>query len=434
MNNSNPQVIGIHGRNRLPQKQRGISLILFTIGMLIIVFMGGLALDMSHAMLNKTRLQNTVDAAALAAATSLNSAADLAAATQAAEDVFTANQASAGNSEMLSALTVDDVTVQFSATLEPFTPGAGADTAEFVRVIVEGFSLPAWLIQVWQRADGTRFTTKTVRASAVAGPSPSLGAVCDLVPLIVCGDPDAGGPFWGYEDEQVVVLKGGADSGSQSGPIGPGNFQLAQLGGSGMDVVRENLAGGYEGCALEDSTIPTQTGVGSGPVAQGINTRLGKYEGAIKRGEYPPDVVTETPDTWVPQNGDISYDETSGGAYYDGAPITYSADLPFNYDTYIDEVNAGNFNNDPPVGIEGRRNLTVTIAQCDGDTGNSDLPILGFGCFFMLQEVKQKGNEAEIYGEWVQNCDAKGNAGPDPTDVPGPQVIQLYNDVDSKDS
>ena len=92
----------------MPHAQRGVSMILFTIGMLIIVLIGGLALDMSHAMLNKTRLQNSVDAAALAAASVLLSSSDTDRATDAAEDIFEANQASAGNAEMLAAISIDD--------------------------------------------------------------------------------------------------------------------------------------------------------------------------------------------------------------------------------------------------------------------------------------------------------------------------------------
>ena len=89
-----------------------------------------------------------------------------------------------------------------------------------------------------------------------------------------------------------------------------------------------------------------------------------------------------------------------------------------------------------PAGSFDRRNLTVAIAQCNGDTGNSDLPILGFGCFFMLQKAHHKANagETEIYGEFVTGCNAKGTSGPAPTNIPGPHRIQLYNDPDSKDS
>ena len=84
--------------------------------------------------------------------------------------------------------------------------------------------------------------------------------------------------------DDITVLKGSSQSGSQAGPIGPGNFQLARLGGSGADVVRENLAGGFEGCASVGDDIPTQPGNAVGPVAQGLNTRLDNYSGPVSRG------------------------------------------------------------------------------------------------------------------------------------------------------
>jgi hypothetical protein len=248
------------------------------------------------------------------------------------------------------------------------------------------------------------------------------------VPLIVCGDPLAGGPFWGYDDGEVSVLKASSQSGSQSGPIGPGNFQLARLGGSGSNVVRNNLAGGFEGCANLGENIPTEPGNSVGPTAQGINTRLGKYAGPISAGDgYLPDVVTEQ------QGSDLEYDDVTGNVTLDNGStiVADSTDLDFSYADYAAQVASGNYDNAPPQGAFDRRNLTVIIADCTGtNNGQSDLPILGFGCYFLLQEVKQKGNEAEMYGEFVEECDAVGAFGPNPTTEPGPFLIQLYDDPD----
>ena len=56
---------------KLRNSQRGAVIVLVAIGMGALILTAGLALDMGHAFLNKTRLQNTVDAAALAAAKEL---------------------------------------------------------------------------------------------------------------------------------------------------------------------------------------------------------------------------------------------------------------------------------------------------------------------------------------------------------------------------
>lgn len=407
----------------LPHKQQGIALVLAVIGLLIIVAVSGLALDVSHAMLNKSRVQNVVDAAALAGARVLSDTeGNVLSAETEARNVFTANTTASGNRKMIDGISMADVDVEFSATLEPFV--VGSTPPEYVRVRVNNFAIPAWLIQV------AGINETTLRASAVAGPSPTLGTACDLVPLIICGDPGAGAPLFGYEDDEVHILKASSESGSSSGEIGPGNFQLARLGGSGANTVRNNLAGGFEGCVNLNDNIPTEPGNEVGPVAQGINTRLGVYAGPISPGDYPPDVVTETP------TSDISYDDESGNIVFGDTVVTDSSDIDFNYNDYVNRLgNPLSYENPVPVGAFDRRNMAVTIADCSGtNSGATSLPILGFGCFFLLQEVKQKGNEAEMYGEFVAECDAKGVSGPNPVDQPGPFIIQLYNDPDSSDS
>ncbi len=412
---------------RSREKQGGAVLLLYMIGMLAIIAVGGLALDVSHAMLSKTRLQNTVDAAALAAADVLDDTTDVAQANQAALDVFAANQGAEGNDQLGSLFSLANVQVEFSNTQNPFVPGSLP--AQYVRVIADDFTIPSWIIQV------LGINTKQVSASAVSGSSPTLGNPCDIVPLIVCGDPDAGGPLWGYNDNDVEILKGGSKSGSQSGPIGPGNFQLARLGGSGANTVRDNLAGGYEGCVVDD-TIPTEPGNEVGPVAQGINTRLGIYSGPISASDgFVPDVIVEQ------QGSDLEYDEGTGNITLDNGQtiINDSSDLDFSYDSgadnYSSRIGSASYDNVPPAGAFDRRNLPVVIADCTGsNTGQTDLPILGIGCFFLLQEVKQKGNEAEMYGEFVEECNANGGFGLDPTTVPGPDKIILYDDPDSDSS
>jgi hypothetical protein len=411
------------------KRQQGVIMVVYAIGMLMILALAGLALDVPHAMLNKARLQNTVDAAALSAAEILDNTTDTVQATAMAQTIFALNAEGAGNGEMKSGVAAGDIVVEYSESLEPFTNGSGTPT--YVRVRVETFSLQPWLIQL------LGFTEKNVRASAVAGPSPTLGAACDLVPLLICGDPAAPAPFFGYQDDEVTVLKSGPDTNADESDIGPGNFQLARLGGSGLDVVRTNLAGGYEGCQVLGDTVPTQTGGGTGPVAQGINSRLGIFHGKIKPGDFPPDVVTtvQVPPLTLEDDGSITQNNVT---------ITDSSMIDFNYDDYTDRVDNGPLDNLPPAGTYERRNLSVMIVDCTGlNNGQTDIPILGFACYFLLQEMEAGAGgggggggppEFEMFGEFVAECDAKGTAGPNPTTAPGPYRIQLYKDVDSRDS
>ena len=54
------------------KRERGAVMVLFVIALVAIIGAAGLALDSGHTMLNKTRLQNTVDAAALSGAKTLD--------------------------------------------------------------------------------------------------------------------------------------------------------------------------------------------------------------------------------------------------------------------------------------------------------------------------------------------------------------------------
>ena len=411
-------------------RESGAVLVLFVAGLLAILGIAGLAIDGSHQMLNKARLQSSVDAAALAAAKSLDQSDNLADARDAAQAMFDANADDAGNREMNAAGIT--VTTTFSAASNPFVAGSYVSgvpgVTGYVRVVATGFSMQVWLIQVLGVND------KTISASAVAGPSPTINYSCNLVPLIICGDPadvptEGGSSFWGYQDGGVHVLKSSSDGGSE---IGPGNFQLARLDGSGANDVRDALAGGYSGCTFAEDSVPTEPGNTVGPVTQGLNTRLNKYSGPVSPTEYPPDVVT------TQQFTELEYDgETGDITLNNGATIVNDAnDLDFNLNDYDAQVAALNYDVSPAAGGQfDRRSMPVIIGDCStAGSGATTVDVLGFGCFFLLQEAKQKGNKNEIFGEFAKECSIPGFSGPAPTTIPGPYVIQLYNDTLNRDS
>ena len=51
--------------------QRGAVVAIFVIAMILIIGVAGLALDVSHAYINKTRMQNILDASAMSGAMTL---------------------------------------------------------------------------------------------------------------------------------------------------------------------------------------------------------------------------------------------------------------------------------------------------------------------------------------------------------------------------
>jgi Flp pilus assembly protein TadG len=415
--------------------QRGAALVLILIAMMVLILTAGFALDVGHMMLSKTRLQDTADAAALSAAKTLDATSSTTLATQAALQAFGMNGSAPGNEELGTSYTNGSlqVTVQYSSTLPPFAPGS--TTGPYVRVIATGFTFPTWLVKV------AGIAQLGASASAVAGPSPVINTACNVAPMLVCGNPNAdpATSFWGYTMNSPVGLKSSAPGSAQ---VGPGNFQLIQLGGTGGDVVRANMAGDYQSCIQGGSTVQTETGNETGPVAQGLNTRFGQYSGSMTMAQYPPDVVT----TAVASPG--LTEDSSGNIWWGSTEITSSnISEIYNYDTpessdgadYLANEANGPYDYQPVTsggsGIFNRRVLSVPIGNCTGTSnGSTSVQVLGFACFFLLQPVTQQGTTDYVIGQFVGNCGVDGTPGENPGNGPGPYVIQLYHDPGSGDS
>jgi len=408
-------------------RQRGVVAVLVAIGLLALLVMVGLALDSGHVILNKSRLQNTVDAAALAAAKVLDKTGSQAQATTAARSVFDLN--AANHRELSRVMSGADITVQYSNTLSPFAPGSVP--ANYVRVVAQDFTM-------WTSFTSLVGVDQTVTAaSAVAGPSAPVGSTpgsqaCDLVPMMVCGTPSAGSAGnWGYSPTNVSLLKIGSNAPSG---IGPGNFQLIELGGSGANIVRTNLAGGFEQCIDPSGTVTTKPGNNAGPTAQGLNTRFGDYQGGgMNQTDYPPDKITTAPTP----NLDVAANGVTVTLGKNGPPVTNVNQLNYNYSNYETGLQTGPFNF--PLGKAKRRVIAVPIVNCSTMVnGQGTMPVLGLGCFFLLQPVVQKGNENFVYSQYVGDCGAGGTPGPvpdpDPVSGAGIYMIVLHNDPLSPDS
>ncbi|MGZ8160538.1 MAG: Tad domain-containing protein [Methylobacter sp.] len=384
--------------------QRGAILPMVALGMGALLAMAGLALDMGHGYLNKTRLQNALDAAALSGAKTLDETTDTAKATTAAQTAFTINANDAGNAE-LQHITIGNVTVEFSDTLNPF--GGGANP-RFVRVGVDSanFARPSWLLQVVGVAD------IPVGARAVAGPSPDL--ICpEILPIAPCG---TGGPEtnYGYEVGQEVIMKTG--SGNKDWDVGPGNYQNVDLGcgsGGGGSCIRDNMAGGYTGCATAGESIPTKPGNNVGPNAQGLNTRFDCPApgcGPVDTTTYKPDVVID-----------------AGGSGY---PDTYSQYMT-DRTTPAWDIPTPTAQYEPP-----RRVVTVPVVDCTGTVnGSGSVNVLGLACMFLTRPANHNGDQ-EIYGEFLgTSCIGQGSVpNPNPVIGPGPHTIILYKDFGVADS
>ena len=383
-----------------PDKQRGVAMVLVTIGMLAILAMAGLALDMGEVFINKTRLQNALDAAALSAAKQLViTGGDMTEAETTAKNTFALNQ-DEGNEE-LAAITDVEIDVEFSDTLVPWVPNSGSN---FVQVSVDSFSLNSLLISV------LGINTKPVVASATAGPATT--ACNNLFPLLACGDPGeppdpVANTAWGYTAGDQVILK------IHSGPCpepptpenpdpcnGPGNFNVLDVG-SGANAVRDALCGiGEFSCVTAGDLADTEPGNMVGPVGQGLNTMFGEYQGPVNPADCPAD--------------------TNVSEYID------PPDIPPFFADYL----AG--------GPNSRRVVPVPIGVCTEDeAGKKTVTILDTLCFLITRKAETSGNTQIVYGEFLdltQNqCLSAGNISPNPNPPGGPVIIVLYKDQDMND-
>jgi hypothetical protein len=416
-------------RTPQPHRQAGVAMPLVIVAIVAMFAIAGLALDGSHAFVNKTRLQNMVDAAALAAAKVYDQTADTAQGNTAANGIFGLNTDGNGNFEIDSAYDGGDitVTVQWSPTLNPFTPSG---IGPYVRVIATGFDMATGLTGV------LGITDINITASAVAGPSPAIDNACNIAPIVVCAN-DMDEDYYGFDPNDLMVLK---PTPGDTDDVGPGNYKMLRLECAGGDCLRDAMAGAYDACATTDTDVETEPGVTAGPTAQGFNTRFGEWAGPISPDDYPPDVVVEQPDPPLhhpgadPVTGEDIITQGVGGPV-----VTTAGDISYNYDNYTYSTTHGVHDFAPggsPGGVEWRRVLAMPVADCSGDeSGQSTLNVEGFACYFMLQKIGAYGGpDKNIFGQFVDGCLAGGAAGPDPGPGKGPYLIQLYKDPDSGDS
>lgn len=404
------------------RRQRGATLVLIAVAILALVAIAGLAIDTAHVLLNKARLQSALDAAALAGAKALDqTGGNTTVATAAAVDVFALNVASYPELQQAVAGGLS-VTTQYSATLIPFSPGTAP--AKFVRTAITGFQTS----MTFSRVLGINLVN--VGGTAVAGPSAPLSTICNIVPILACGNPTAPGPLYGYTANEVLGLSQVPGNVNSSTSLGPGNYNLLAIGGTGGSIVRTNFAGSYSACATLGSTLPTETGVAAGPVAQGVNTRFNQYAAGLTPAQYPPDVINS------PAHQTALTGTTALGLYENGTVITDASQLSFNWAQYNSLENAGPYDTQPlPTGTGEfrRREVAVPIGDCSVQAnGQSQVPVLGFACMFLLQSLPNNGQQ-NLYAQVLSGCEAHGTPSGGGGNY-GPHVIELYKSAGSPDS
>ncbi|MDP5291067.1 pilus assembly protein TadG-related protein [Oceanimonas sp. CHS3-5] len=432
------------------RKQKGAILVLVTVALFVLLGFTALALDGGYLLLNKTRVQDAVDSAALSGAKTLslsennthNDAID------AVETTLTRILAGEGFGQI--DIDVDNlvsaVDIEFSLEPVPFAPSVSED-ARYIRVSLNTVPVRQFfsqlLIDVWQ-----------VRASAVAGVSATIQDSCQIIPLMMCDsnptppadyndipdDYDFGfTPSTDSDRGDVLMIK----SPTNNTPVGPGNFLAIDLpDANGADGFRDGLAGALTNasCIGAGESITTKTGNMSGPTDQGINTRFADYSGNMKN--FEPLTKDEGgayhPDCEVPAFSPVTITEdmfaSSGGSSTLSNPASYALQ---SYQDYMADESNFDIAPEHPACITGRRIVRVPVGDCsnpiDKGNGKHEIPSVGTACMFLTQKVTDgPGNEKYIVAEFIDNCTADG--GSYSNLLNGPDRLVLYKDTASGDS
>lgn len=352
-------------RPRPPRAQGGVVLVLFAVGVIAVIGMAGLALDLGRAYLNKARLQNALDAAALDAARVLFDTGSSALATAAAQASYGANMDSGTPA------------VAFSSSW-PF--GAAGANPRFVRVSVDGLALPAMLSATFLGS-----SVFAISGSAVAGPQPLGGEVCG-VPLGLCG---VSGSSDTTCDENGCYGIGAGEQELKDDPTGPGNYGLMDMG-SGASATADGFAGQTEFCAAPGAAKATQPGKASATTFSALNTRFGAGTGSfVDATKFPADVVTTSPQTYAAYSAALA-----GGAYTN------------------------------PGGVARRRTVLVPVVDCSDAKGKSTVTVLGNACVFLTRQVPTSGASiGSVYAEMISDpCASPGGT---PTTNPASAAARI---------
>ncbi len=445
------------------RKAKGVVLVLVALSLVVLMGMAGLAIDLSHAEVNKTRLQNLVDALALSAATSLSKGessstiTDIEAYARYYAVTYTLQgfKDSAGNLEVSTAdgdLTFSFAT-DYSSNFDDWKTDPTAITdAKFVRVaITNPMSIPTWFGKV------IGFDNMQVAASAVAGIIPIVPCN-DILPVLACAadNPILGkdkvcsdGSCFGYQTNTTFCFKTSDATGSTpecpaipsayTGLIS-GNFGWMDVGPGGHAV--NDCAAGDPDCTMSfcqkfasGGEISSQTGNISA-IEQGFNTRFDDYKGAYKAPGDPTKPTVYFPDIIVGgKNTPITSSVPANNTRSDGATLTppstntpvpiqaisssglMATNLHINYKTIINSSATGDHDADPghlPKG--GRRIAAVPFIDCNaveikngGKFTVTAASVRGWACLFLTQPMAG-GGDGNIYAEVtdIDNCDAVG--------------------------
>ena len=406
-------------------RQQGVALAVFAIGLVVIIGIAGLALDLSRVMLDDARIQNGMDACALSGAKALmeltgDGTEKRTAAIAAIDETFI--EFDKDHKDKLAALVRGDIKVQFSETLKG-TFSATEDSPRYVRCEVDNYSISTRLVRI------LGIENLGLNVSAVAGPV--FIDNCNPAPLLVCGNPDddceygdTDGSCYGFDyyredDDQYVEdkcylkacppgskckdLDNGTNCGYEKGQPTGGGSQVADVSPGNFELLDFTCVSGKKGTPCIKEAFEEGGGVIEG--------------GCPTNGDY----VTTKP-------GNTASVIDSFNTIFDGLPGGDSnSSEPLFYSDYV---------NDIPTKGNQRRILGVVIGDCtdpDIKPGKTDVKVLTTGCFFATDKGVKGGGTPVIWGQFVEKCAGTGPITKTPSVFDIFKIV-LYKDYQGPDS
>ncbi len=374
----NHTAIRVKRRSPRQSAERGVTLVITTLGMLCALLVVGLCIDISHFYMVKTELQHAADAAALAGAASLNSSA-AGIDTAVTRALITMNKVEFGKANA----TVSAANVTFGINLEDAnylsraSAQATASNVRFVRVTTDPAPVKVYFAAM------VLGTSVNITATATAGQSVPLNVICGFIPVSVI---DYDNPIVPGQTYTFRSQSGGKNS------VSPGNYQILSVAGRGGRNVRIGLAAGVDACAQQGEwySVDSSPGQTAGPVREGINTRFDDYGSShVNPTDHPPD-------TNIANN------------------ITYAQ--------YRDHL----INQAPSrTGVAGRRIVLIPIIKKNEyDQGRDLVRFNRFGVFFLRSKVGS-GTGGDLVAEYIQDRITVSQGDYDPNGGTGNALIAV---------
>jgi len=345
--------------------ERGVALVIVTVGMSCMLLAVGLGIDISHSYMIRTELQHAADAAALAGASALNSsAAGVRAAVSRAivsmnKCEFNQQPVTVPTANVTFGLNLDDANFMSQASAE-----ANAANIRFIRIKTAPAPVSIYLARLVIGG------TMNITATSTAGQSLPLNVICGYLPVSVI-------------DYNQPIVPGGVYifRAAPSSGVSGGDYQILAAASNGGQSIEFGLAAGVNGCAKANQTyaLDTATGEKAGPVRKGLNARFDDYQGS----QLSP--TDDPPDTNVKNN--ITY-------------IQYRDSLSTQAPTH--------------PGVPGRRIVIIPIIKiADFDLVNHTVKFNRFGVFFLRSKVGN-GTGGDLEAEYITDRITVGQGDYDP--------------------